>query len=193
MYDEILKNVSRFIELTPEETNVFTSQLKQKHVTKREFLLKEGEICRSIFYVSHGCLRTFFVDPKGTEHNVQFSIDDWWCGDLQSFATQTAARYNIGALEDTDVVCIDKVALDELYGRIPKLEKLFRHLFQNALVTLQDRVLSTMCDPAEVRYLNFRRKYPQMDNRIPQNQIASYLGITPESLSRIRKQIADKK
>ena len=193
MYDLILKNISRFIQLTAEETHFFTSQLKLKHVNKKEFLIQEGEICRYIFYVNKGCLRTFFVDPKGTEHNVLFAIDDWWTGDLQSFNTQTAARYNIAALEDTDAVLIEKDALEELYTKIPKLEKLFRHLYQNALISLQDRVLSTMCDPAEVRYQTFRRKYPIMDSRIPQNQIASFLGITPESLSRIRKQIADKK
>ena len=193
MYDLILKNISRFITLTPEEEQYFTSLLKVKKLKKKQYLLQEGEINRYDYFVNKGCLRTYTIDEKGLEHIVQFSIEDWWTGDMYSFLTQTPGKYNIVAIEDSDLFCIDSEALELLYTKVPKFERFFRHLLQNAFVALQERILSGMSESAEERYLNFRKKYSEMDKRIPQNQIASFLGITPESLSRIRKQLMVKK
>ena len=193
MFDLILKNVARFIELTPEETDYFTSILITRHIPKKEYLVKEGDYVRYQGFVNSGCLRTFFVDPKGVEHNVQFAIEDWWTGDMHGFLTQKPARYNIVAIEDTEMLCFDRQAQEELYVRIPKFERFFRHLLQNAFIAQQERIIANLSETAEERYLNFRKKYPKMDKRIPQNQIASFLGITPESLSRIRRQLARKK
>ena len=193
MHERILKNVSRFIELTPEEARYFVSLLKHKKIRKRQYLVQEGDIARFEYFVNEGCLRTFHTDDKGMEHNVQFSIEDWWTGDMYSFLTQTPGKYNIVAIEDSDLICIDSEALELLYTKVPKFERFFRHLLQNAFVSLQERILSGMSESAEERYLNFRKKYSEMDKRIPQNQIASFLGITPESLSRIRKQLMVKK
>ncbi len=193
MHDRILKNISRFIELTPEEARYFISLLKHKKIRKRQYLVQEGDIARYEYFVNKGCLRTFHTDDKGMEHNVQFSIEDWWTGDMYSFLTQTPGKYNIIAIEDSDLLCIDSEALELLYTKVPKFERFFRHLLQNAFIALQERILSGMSESAEERYLNFRNKYSAMDKRIPQNQIASFLGITPESLSRIRKQLMVKK
>ena len=193
MHERILKNVSRFIELTPDETRYFVSLLKHKKIRKRQYLVQEGDIARYEYFVNEGCLRTFHTDDKGMEHNVQFSIEDWWTGDMYSFLTQTPGKYNIIAIEDSDLSCIDREAQELLYTKVPKFEKFFRHLLQNAFIALQERILSGMSESAEERYLNFRKKYSEMDKRIPQNQIASFLGITPESLSRIRKQLMVKK
>ena len=193
MFDLILKNVSRFIELTPEETAFFISILKPRHLNKKEFLVKEGDHVRYQGFVNSGCLRTYFVDPKGVEHNVQFAIEDWWTGDMHAFLTQKPARYNIVAIEETEMLCFDRQAQEELYQKVPKFERFFRHLLQNAFISQQERIIANLSETAEERYLNFRKKYPKMDKRIPQNQIASFLGITPESLSRIRRQLARKK
>lgn len=193
MYELILKNVSRFIELTPEEVRFFTALFKSKTVRKKQYLLQEGSVCRYEYFVNRGCLRTFFVDNKGLEHNVQFSVEDWWTGDMYSFLTQKPGRFNIVAVEDSELLCIDHPSLEELYKKVPKFEKFFRHLLQNAFIALQERVLSGMSETAEERYINFRKKYASMDKRIPQNQVASFLGITPESLSRVRRQLTHKK
>ncbi len=193
MYDLLLKNISRFIELTMEESQYFTSLLTLKKLRKRQFLIKEGEICRYQYFVNRGCLRTFYIDNKGLEHNVQFSIEDWWSGDMHSFITQKPGRFNIVAIEDSEVVCIDKQSQETLYVQVPKFEKFFRHLLQGAFITLQERVLASMSETAEERYIKFKNKYPEMDKRIPKNQVASFLGITPESLSRVRRELSLRK
>ena len=186
MYDLILKNISRFITLTPEEAQYFTSLFKIKKLKKKEYLLNEGDIGRYQYFVNKGCLRTYTIDEKGQEHVIQFAIEDWWTGDMYSFLTQTAARYTIDAIEDSEVICLEKNALEELYVKIPKFERFFRHLLQNAFIALQERIIASLSQPADERYCTFIIKYPDMEKRLPLKQIASYLGITPESLSRIR-------
>ena len=192
MYDLILKNVHRFIELTPEEKKLFISLLKPKKVYKRQLLFQEGNIAHYQYFVTKGCLRTYFIDNKGQEHNVQFAIEDWWTGDMHGFLTQKESRFNIIAIEDSEMLSIDRPSMEELYQKVPKFNIYFRQLLQNAFISFQDRILSGMSETAEERYVNFRKKYPSMDKRIPQNQIASFLGITPESLSRVRKNMTNK-
>jgi len=186
MYDLILKNISRFITLSPEEEQYFTSLLKVKKIKKKQYLLQEGDISRHQYFVVKGCLRTYTIDEKGQEHIIQFAIEDWWTGDMYSFLTQTPARFTIDAIEDSELLSLEKNALEELYSKVPKFEKFFRHLLQNAFVSLQERVLSNLSQPADERYCTFITKYADMEKRLPLKQIASYLGITPESLSRIR-------
>ena len=188
MYDLILKNISRFITLTPDEEQYFISQLKVKRLKKKQYLLQEGDICRYDFFVNKGCLRTYTIDEKGLEHILQFAIEDWWIGDMYSFLTQTPARYTIDALEDSEVLCLEKNVLEDLYIKIPKFERFFRHLLQNAFVALQERINTSLSQNADEQYCTFIEKYPLMEKRLPLKQIASYLGITPESLSRIRSQ-----
>lgn len=186
MYDLILKNISRFITLTPEEEQYFTSLLKLKKIKKKGYLLQEGDISRHQYFVNKGCLRTYTIDEKGLEHIIQFAIEDWWTGDMFSFLTQTPARFTIDALQDSELLCLEKNALEELYVKIPKFERFFRHLLQNAFIALQERIVANLSQPADERYCTFITKYPDMEKRLPLKQIASYLGITPESLSRIR-------
>ena len=186
MYDLILKNISRFATLTPEEEQYFTSLLKMKKLKKKQYLVQEGDVVRYDYFVNKGCLRTYTIDDKGQEHVVQFSIEDWWTGDMYSFLTQKPARYTIDALEDTELLCLERAALEDLYIRIPKFERYFRLLLQNAFVSLQERVIANLSQTADERYCNFIDKYPLMEKRLPLKQIASYFGITPESLSRIR-------
>lgn len=189
----ILKNVSRFIQLDSAEEEYFLSLLKSLQVRKKEYLIREGSRTRHQYFVNKGCLRTYLRGRDGMEHNVQFSIEDWWIGDMYSLLRRTPARSNVVALEDTELLSIHQDDLEELYLRVPKFERYFRHLLQNAFVSFQERILSAMSETAAERYVQFRRKYPQMDRRIPQHHIASYLGITPESLSRVRRQLMQRK
>ena len=186
MYELILKNISRFIILTPEEEQYFTSLLKVKRLKKKQYLLQEGDVVRYDYFVNKGCLRTYTIDEKGLEHVVQFSIEDWWTGDMYSFLTQKPARYTIDAIEDSELLSLERSALEELYIKVPKFERFFRLLLQNAFVALQERIIDSLSQPADERYCTFITKYPNMEKRLPLKQIASYLGITPESLSRIR-------
>ncbi|MFT3910821.1 MAG: Crp/Fnr family transcriptional regulator [Ferruginibacter sp.] len=193
MYELIRKNISRFINLTEDEFEIFTSLLKHRKLKRKQYLLQAGDICRYESFVIKGCLRTFSVDDKGQEHVLQFAIEDWWTGDLHSFFTETASYYNIEALEETEVLQIDNDSLEKLYVTVPKFERFFRILMQKSLITFQKRVMNTIKEKAEDRYVEFINKYPQLEQRIPQHQLASYLGITPESLSRIRKQLSVRK
>jgi CRP-like cAMP-binding protein len=193
MYDLILKNIARHVTLSPVEESYFTSLLHHRKLRKRQYLLQAGEVCRYENFVIKGCLRAYNVDDKGEEHIVTFAMEDWWISDMYSLITGTPATLHIDALEDSEVLSIEKKDLENVYLRIPLFERFYRILLQNSLVANQRRVLSAISQTAEEQYLAFIRKYPSLDQRVPQSQIASYLGITPETISRIRKQWVDGK
>jgi CRP-like cAMP-binding protein len=186
VYDLILKNIARFVTLSPDEEQYFVSLLKARALKKKQYLLQEGDISRYQYFVNKGCLRTYSIDEKGEEHIIQFALEDWWTGDMYSFLTQTPARYTIDALEDTELLCLEKNALEDLYFKIPKFERFFRQLLQNAFIAGQRRINDMISLSADDRYCNFVAQYPLMEKRLPKKQIASYLGIKPESLSRLR-------
>ncbi|RYY38940.1 MAG: Crp/Fnr family transcriptional regulator [Chitinophagaceae bacterium] len=189
MYERILSNINSRVQLDAEEQAYFVSLLQRKTLRKRQYLLQEGDVCRNEYFVTSGCLRAYTIDAKGGEHVLQFAVEDWWIGDMNSFLTQTPARLAIDALEDSEVLYLDKAAWETLLERVPKFDRFFRLLLQRAFVALQERVVASMSDSAEERYRRFRDRFPQLEQRVPQRQIASYLGIKPESLSRIRKQL----
>lgn len=193
MYDLILKNIARFIQLTPEETDRFTSVLKPRTLRKRQYLVQAGDVFRYECFVSKGSLRTYHIDNNGQEHIVMFAFEDWWTGDMYSFLSGQPALYNVDALEDAELLLIEKSQLEQLYIDIPKFDRFFRILLQNAYIAMQRRISDNMSLTAEERYLNFIDRYPHFEQRLSQKQIASYLGITPESLSRIRRQMAEKR
>jgi len=184
----LLKNLARFITLDQKEEAYLISKLKIKKLRKRQYFLQEGDVCKYQAFVSKGCLRSYEIDKKGVEHVVQFSPEDWWIGDIYSFYTNEPSRLNIEALEDTEVFVFDKDVLEDLYTNIPKMERYFRLLMQNGLIALSQRIISSLSKSAAERYCDFIQRYPQIEQRVPNHQIASYLGIKPESLSRIRNQ-----
>jgi len=192
MYELILKNISRFIKLTAEEKNYFISLLKVKKLRKKQYLVQEGDVARFEHFVNKGCLRAYSIDEKGQEHIVQFAIEDWWISDMYSFLTQTPARLSIDALEDSELICIDSPSIEDLFIKVPKFERFFRLLIKNGFIATQRRIIESMSLPADARYCKFIENYPLMEQRLPLKQIASYLGITPESLSRIRSQYIKK-
>jgi len=191
-FDLILQNVEKHIHLDKTETDFFISLLQHKTIKRKDYLLKEGDLCKTENFILKGCLRTYTIDDNGFEHIVMFGIEDWWVGDLYSFLIQTPATYFIDALEDTEILQISKENLDKLYERVPKFERFFRLILQNAFIAQQKRINQNLSYTAEKRYLDFIKKYPQLEQRLSQKQVSAYLGITPVFLSMIRRKLAHK-
>ncbi len=191
-FDLILQNIGKHITLDPTEVEFFISLLESKLIRRKDYLLQPGEICKTENFIVKGCLRTYSVDQDGVEHIVMFGIEDWWVGDLYSFLMATPAQYYIDALEDTLVLQINKQNLDLLYERVPKFERFFRLIIQNAFIAQQNRINQNLSFTAEQRYLEFVKKYPHFEQRIPQKQVAAYLGMTPVFLSMLRRKLAGK-
>lgn len=188
-YKQILSHVAKFIQLTNEEEEYFCSLLKYKKLRRKQFLAEQGEPCLYDNYVISGCLRSYYTDNTGTEHISQFAIEDWWISDPYAFVTGNPAILNVDAFEESELFQIDKTSLEKLYEKIPKFEKLFRILFQKSFISLQQRIVSNLSKTAKERYLYFIDKYPSLEQRVPQNQIASYIGVTPEFLSKMKKEL----
>jgi CRP-like cAMP-binding protein len=185
----LLANVEKHISLTPAEVAFLTPLLKSKSLNIGDFLLREGEICKYESFVTKGCVKTYYQDEDGLEHIIDFSIEEWWADDLYSLLTQTPSRSNIKAIEPTEVIRISKPDLESLYQKVPKFERFFRILFQNAFITQRDQINQALAASAEERYLLFLKKKPYADRRFSQKDIASYLGITPQFLSAMRKRL----
>ncbi len=193
MYDLILKNIAPYTTLTSEEQEYLISILQPKLLRKRQYLVQAGDICRFECFVNKGCLRQYYTDESGQEHIVMFGMEDWWIADMYSLITGKPALTNVDALEDSELLLIERNSYEELLERVPGLEKVFRIKLQRAFVAHQRRIIENMSLPAEDRYRNFTEQYPALEQRLPQKYVASYLGITPESLSRIRKQRTSKR
>lgn len=188
----LLKNVAKHVTLTKEESDYFISLLEFREIAKKQFVVREGDICRHEHFVLKGCFKTYSVDEKGNEHIIMFAPEDWWTGDLYSYLTGNPSKFNIEAMEDSEVAVISKPNHLLLYEKVPKFEKFFRILFQNALVAQFQRIDENLSLTAEEKYLQFRARYPQLEGRLPLKQIAGFLGITPEFLSIIRRKLATK-
>ena len=191
---ELLKSyLKKKTSLSDDRLDYWTSLLIPKKISRNEYLLREGEIARYTAFVAGGCLRLYSVDPKGKEHILQFAPEEWWIGDMESFSKNTPSSYFIDAIEDSEVLLMDLPAQETLFRQIPEAVAFFQQLMQNRQVATQKRIIFSMSASAEQRYLDFIKTYPSFTQRVPQHMIASYLGITPESLSRIRKQVITKK
>lgn len=189
----ILANVCKHIRPTPEEALFWRGLLRARSVKRGECLLQVGDVSRHQYYVVSGCLRTYLVAEDGKEHILQFAPEDWWTGNMASMQKQQPSQLIIDALEDTEVVAIDTPGQELLYERIPKFERFFRILITNAFIAQQRRTLSSLSKTAEERYAEFRKLYPSLDERVAQKHIASYLGMTPEFLSTVRKRVLSKR
>lgn len=192
-YTTILQNIKKHIDLESNEVSYFTSLLQEKTLSRKEYVLKEGQACTAINYVHAGSLRAFYRDRDDNESIIMFAINDWWVTDMYSFASGKPAMLNIDALEESIIFQLQRSDLEQLYESVPKFERFFRIIMQNAYIREQLRIVENLSMPAETRYHNFLKKYPQFAKRLPLKQIASYLGITPEFLSVIRKKASKKK
>ena len=192
MFDFLQEHITKRIRLTKEEFSICSGFFSPRKLKKRQFLLQEGDVCRQLAFVNSGCLREYTVDHKGEEHIIQFAIQDWWISDLNSFLSGATSTHNIDAMQDSDVLVLEKEARDNMLEKVPKMERFFRLLLEANHVAMHKRINATLSASAEERYLAFIKTYPALVEQVPQSQIASYLGITPQSLSRIRKDLSQK-
>ena len=186
LFDLLLENVSKFIHLESNEEEIFISYLKQKKLKRKQIFLNEGDVCKYSAFVTSGCLRGFTIDKNGDEHVLSFAPVGWWIADMYSLISQRPGILTIEALEDTEIILLSKADQEKLYIEIPKFERFFRILIENSLVANQQRIIDNMSLTAEERYKNFCKRYPTLIDTLPQKQIASYIGVTPEFFSRMR-------
>lgn len=189
MFEFLQKKVSESISITDEEFEYAKTLFFPKKLRRKRFLLEEGEPCIYTTFVEKGLLRSFTIDEKGNEHILQFGMQGWWVADLYSFLTGEPSEYNIEALEDSELLLITNSSWDLLLKEVPAFERYFRILIQNNLIATQRRLMGTMSTTAEERYLKLLQDFPDISQKVPQHMIASYIGITRETLSRLRSQI----
>ncbi|MEY5047332.1 MAG: hypothetical protein RLZZ175_691 [Bacteroidota bacterium] len=186
MYKQILENISKHIQLNEEEEQYFISLLNHKKIKSKTFILEEGDICKHSVFVVNGCFRGFTVDKNGFEHVINFAPQNWWIGDLYSLISQKPCVLNIQAMSDTEALFLSKSDQELLYQKVPKFERFFRIIIENSLVSYQQRLIDNLSLTAEERYKKFCKTYPNLINDIPQKHVASYIGVTPEFLSKMK-------
>ena len=188
--ETIINYFSNILPLDSEEIDALKKAFIERRIKRRQFILQEGDVCKLNTFVVEGCFRMYFVDEKGKEHNIQFAVENWWIGDIGSFHSEEPSKLYIEAIENSVILQIKKQDQLDLFVNHPKFNQIFRVFTENALVTYQRRVLQNISSTTEERYLDFMKRYPYFFNRISNVQIASFLGVTPEFLSTIRKKIA---
>jgi CRP-like cAMP-binding protein len=186
-HELILKNIAKHITLSQEETNYFSSLTTYKEIPKKTNLLTEGQACKYLYFVHSGALRSFCLDKEGKESTIMFAVADWWVTDMYCYLNEKPAMMHIETIEDSNIFQLSRENFDKLFISIPKFERFFRILMQNAYTREQLRIIENLTLPAQERYDRFINKYPHIIKQVTQKQIASYLGITPEFLSAIRK------
>ncbi len=192
MYTLFLQKMNEMVGLSADEEKLVSKYLMPKKIRKKQYLLQEGDVCKFTAFVEKGALRSYSVDEKGSEHILQFALEGWTIGDLFSFLTSEPSTYNIDALEDSELVLISKQAHEELLETLPKYERYIRLQVTGAYIAMQRRLTSIISQPLTERYTAFTTKYPEIVQRVPQHMIASYMGLTPETLSRVRKRMVGK-
>ncbi len=187
MHRNIIPHIRNFVDLTEQEVSVLNKLAVTHHLRKKEFIHQEGRICRQLFFVEKGCLRMFFVNKNGVEQITQFALEGWWISDYQSFTNDLPSEYSIQAVEESRIVSFDILNFEQLLREIPQLERYFRMTMQKAAAgsQLRSKLLYEMSK--EEFYLHFSTSFPEFMLRVPQYMIASYLGLTPEYLSELRK------
>jgi CRP-like cAMP-binding protein len=193
MYEQFFGKFNEKIPLTAEEQDFVNQYITPKKLRKKQYLLQEGDVCKHLCVVEKGALKAYVLDEAGQEHITAFALEGWTMGDLYSFIKEEPATLNIDALEDCELVLISKQAHNELLQKMPKYETYFRILMTDAYMALQRRTTNMVSLPLEGRYKALTDMYPTIIQRVPQHMIASYMGLSPETLSRVRSRISNKK
>lgn len=189
VYPSFVSHIKRYVELNEQDIRIIESYMEPLELKKREFLLKEGEVSRCNYFVESGCLRMFYNNDKMVEQTTQFALETWWLSDYFSFSKQQPSEYFIQAVEKSIVVAIDFQRQEQLFAEVPQMERYFRIMMQRALAASQLRVKLIYQLSKEEMYKHFSTSFPQFLQRVPQYMLASYLGLTPEYLSELRKKI----
>jgi CRP-like cAMP-binding protein len=186
MHSYLLQHIRQYTPLTQEEEQTILSLVECHQVQKKDFLLKEGQVCKANYFVAKGCLRSFFTTENDTEQIVQFALENWWLTDYTSFLQQQPSRFCIQAIEASEVITINKSIEEELFRKVPALEHYFRLVLQRAQAASQMRIRYIYGLSAKERYFHFITSFPDFAQRVPQYMLASYLGFSAEFLSKIR-------
>lgn len=184
--------LAKVLNVPPDKLSLCSLQFEEKKVPKHDFLLQSGEVCKNIFFVEKGLLRMYSIDKNGKEHIIQFAPESWIISDRSSIYFNEKSKYYIEAVEDSEVLILNVDFFNKLLEEFPDSIEKSDLLVQKHVKSLQDRINSLLGETAEERYMKFTKMYPDLMLRVPQWMIASYLGITPESLSRVRKELARK-
>ena len=192
MYPDINLYLSKYAAFKPEEIAIFHAALTPKRFHKKIYLLQEGEICKFEAFIQKGCIRTFYIDEKGMEVTLQFAIENWWVSDIASFHDQKPSRMFIETLEDCELLMLTPESKENMLRQAPCFERMFRLMVQRNLSRLQERLFQTIATTAVEKYLDFIERYPTIPQRVAQHYIASYLGFTPEFLSKVRTKLSKK-
>ena len=187
--DLILNNIGRYVALNTEEKNAFRKILKKTRIRKRQFIVQPGFVCNHQNYVIKGTLRAYFLDDNGNDYTLQFAIEDWFISDFNSYISQSPASLFVEAIEDSVVFQLEYDLVEQLCKKYPRFERFFRMVAQRSFAFAQRRILSNLGKTAEERYLEFLDMYPDVVRRVPQYALASYLGMSAEFLSKIRKNL----
>ncbi|WP_396149142.1 Crp/Fnr family transcriptional regulator [Flavobacterium sp.] len=188
----ILDNIAKIVSLSEAEKELFLSKIETQQYKAKIILHNAGEICKHSYFVNSGLLRSFNVNDNIVEHVLHFACEGWWIGDMYSLLSQKPGNLFIEVMEDAEVVLLSKENQEQLYFDIPKLERFFRILTENSLVAHQERLMDNLSLSAEDRFDKFCKRYPSLIQRVPQKQIASYIGVTPEFFSKMKSRMVKK-
>lgn len=189
LYAPLLAHIARYVALTTAEADLLQTYLTQQSIGRKEHLLTEGQVCMANYFVLRGCLRTYLVNEKGSEQTILFGIENWWLTDYASLDMQTPSQFFIQAVETTEVVVFEKRVQEEVLRQLPQLERYFRILLQKSAAAALFRIKFLFSLSGEARYRHFNSAFPGFVQRVPQYMLASYLGFTPEFLSKIRAKV----
>lgn len=191
-YQVLLDHIRELVPITASEEELIKKSFNPVQLERKAYLLKKGDPSNHMRFISEGCLKAFSIDEQGNEHILQFGISGWWVNDLYAYLGEKPSTFFVQAITKSTVLQIHRDRLNKLYDEVPMMDRFFRIKTQNGYVALQERTIHNMSQPAENRYLEFINRYREMEQQIPQYMIASYLGVTPEHLSALRKKMSEK-
>ncbi|MDL2215201.1 Crp/Fnr family transcriptional regulator [Dysgonomonas sp. OttesenSCG-928-M03] len=187
MTTALITHIRRYINISDEDLKVIQEYFTPISLKNKEFVLQDGQICKSYYFVEKGCLRMFFINDKGTEQITQFALENWWLADYFSLSDQKPSRYYIQSVGKSEVLSISHQSFEKLLSELPSLERYFRIIMQRAVAASQQRIKLLYSLSKEELYLHFNSYFPEFSQRVPQYMLASFLGLTPEYVSEIRK------
>ncbi|MBP1224648.1 Crp/Fnr family transcriptional regulator [Flavobacterium sp. 1355] len=186
MYKSLFDHIEKFVTLESSEIDILESCLSTFTIKKKEHVLQEGQVCNTLYFIIKGCMRQYIINSKGTEQTLQFGIENWWITDYLSYHNHTPSHFYIQAVENSEVIAIEKSSLETILLQIPKLERYFRIVSQKSFGAAQMRIKFLFTMSAEERFHHMNNLFPEFVQRVPQYMLASYLDFSAEFMSKIR-------